>query len=348
MIYRFDISSGGSRNQPPGSLSSTPALCLDSFEHPAYAHTPSPEVEECIAHLKLLKLFAQDREMIRKLAREYKIDPESAWTFYVNMAVRRFEAWSEASLRTDLRHLMPQLDVLMIWHTILQQPEAWNTLLEILSRAGCDDSFLPADINVEVSRVLGEHTVIDLMKISVSFLLTSRPDDTTEELAGYYLHKAGSVILSTPEGDCMVKFAFHEAVQDQLDFGLKVLQCSRFRVGPPNEHLDKALRIPILRYCNFLSLRLVWSGIRSVFANNHNTLLVPTLDIDLVWRTHLLSPVKYLEFCEEFHRKLIPHVPSELGESKSGHFHVTEQAYEAIFGDAYKSCCHQHCPEDRE
>jgi hypothetical protein len=69
-----------------------------------------------------------------------------------------------------------------------------------------------------------------------------------------------------------------------------------------------------------------------------NTLLIPTLDIEIVWQTHLLRPVLYREDCQRLFHRVIDH--SLLMENieqflKEQAFVDTCKLYEKRFGEEY-------------
>ena len=85
----------------------------------------------------------------------------------------------------------------------------------------------------------------------------------------------------------------------------------------------------ITRYFRFMQLKASMPA---------NVLLVPTLDIEMVWQTHLLRPLLYREDCQRLFHRVIDH--SLLMESieqflKEQAFVDTSKLYEERFGDEY-------------
>lgn len=101
-------------------------LCLSPPQTLDYDENLLPHAEECLAHVRLLELFVRARERTRRWAEDNSISPDEAWVFYVNRAVHRFGDWIEASFHMDLSLSLPPLDVLMIWHALLQCPHEWK------------------------------------------------------------------------------------------------------------------------------------------------------------------------------------------------------------------------------
>ena len=61
--------------------------------------------------------------------------------------------------------------------------------------------------------------------------------------------------------------------------------------------------------------------------------LVPTLDIDLIWHVHMLSPHDYREDCKEMLGRLLTHDDQKSDEELSGAFEATQ--VEAVYGSYY-------------
>ena len=87
------------------------------------------------------------------------------------------------------------------------------------------------------------------------------------------------------------------------------------------DYLDRAVD----RYCEFLALA----------AENPNQMLVPTLDIDLIWHVHMLSANDYEEDCHALLGRLLNH-DAELSEAEiAGAFAKTQELYAATHGADY-------------
>lgn len=81
---------------------------------------------------------------------------------------------------------------------------------------------------------------------------------------------------------------------------------------------------------------------------------VPTLDVDLAWHTHQLSPRTYLDFTiaragqpkfsvQTRDRKLIDH-DDKINEDKlSSAFEWTSKTYQEMFGEVYSECTCWYC-----
>lgn len=91
----------------------------------------------------------------------------------------------------------------------------------------------------------------------------------------------------------------------------------------------RIVRRMITRYYRFMLLK-------ASFPNN--ILLVPTLDIEIIWQTHLLRPEKYRSDCLRLFHRIIDHslFLDEIGYSlKNQAFVDTCQLYHERFGEPY-------------
>jgi hypothetical protein len=92
------------------------------------------------------------------------------------------------------------------------------------------------------------------------------------------------------------------------------------------------LKQMIQRYYRFMQLKA---------SHPHNTLLIPTLDIEIVWQTHLLRSEMYRNDCLRLFRRVIDHsliMKNEMEQFfKEQAFLDTCQLYQQRFGDDYFS-----------
>ncbi|KAK0190266.1 hypothetical protein F5146DRAFT_1193644 [Armillaria mellea] len=94
--------------------------------------TPFVSISQLKGHLCLLKLFASLKERVEGLDRsKYRDAPEKKerrWSWFVGLAVERFERWCKELTSDDEADLadkcLPPVDVIMVWHTYLLNP-AW-------------------------------------------------------------------------------------------------------------------------------------------------------------------------------------------------------------------------------
>lgn len=97
---------------------------------------------------------------------------------------------------------------------------------------------------------------------------------------------------------------------------------------------DGFLARAVHRYVRFFELFRVHPG----------QTLVPTLDVDLVWHSAMLTPVLYRGWCRGAAGGRFVGHDDALGKGVlSGGFEFTEAAYRAAFGSAYARCCCWFC-----
>ncbi|KAH8194952.1 hypothetical protein TruAng_010893 [Truncatella angustata] len=84
-----------------------------------------------------------------------------------------------------------------------------------------------------------------------------------------------------------------------------------------------------------------------IMASNSNKVAVPTLDVDLAWHTHQLSPRSYLEFTFAKTGKFIDH-DDKINEDKlASAFEWTSKTYQGLFGEVYSECTCWYCESVR-
>lgn len=70
---------------------------------------------------------------------------------------------------------------------------------------------------------------------------------------------------------------------------------------------------------------------------------VPTLDVDLGWHTHQLSPRSYYDYTVSKCKKFIDHDDKMDEKSLSENFEWTSKTYETLFGEVYSECTCWYC-----
>ena len=97
-------------------------------------------------------------------------------------------------------------------------------------------------------------------------------------------------------------------------------------------HQSSVLKQMIQRYYRFMQLKAL---------HPPNTLLIPTLDIEMVWQTHLLRPEIYRNDCLRLFHRIIDHsliMKNEMEQFfKQQAFVDTCELYEKKFGEEYCS-----------
>jgi Glycine-rich domain-containing protein-like len=115
------------------------------------------------------------------------------------------------------------------------------------------------------------------------------------------------------------------AVHRQAEFALKMSHFGWLY----SLTLASTLERSVVRYQRFFAL----------IAEHPGHLLVPTLDVDLVWHTHQLSPAKYALYCKATTSgRFINHDDRvEKDKLKSG-FDQTQSFYRELSGEEYEGC----------
>lgn len=80
-----------------------------------------------------------------------------------------------------------------------------------------------------------------------------------------------------------------------------------------------------------------------LMAAYHLRIAVPTLDVDLGWHTHQLSPKAYFEYTMAKAKRFLDHDDKIDEDSLSKHFQWTSKTYEAEYGELYSECICWYC-----
>jgi hypothetical protein len=71
--------------------------------------------------------------------------------------------------------------------------------------------------------------------------------------------------------------------------------------------------------------------------------VVPTLDVDLAWHTHQLSPARYYRYTVELTGKFIDHDDKIDEGTLSAQFEWTSKTYQELYGEVYSACTCWYC-----
>jgi hypothetical protein len=89
----------------------------------------------------------------------------------------------------------------------------------------------------------------------------------------------------------------------------------------------------ILKYHRFMK----------IMTQHFTHLCVPTLDVDLAWHTHQLSPKLYYDFTVAQSQKLIDH-DDKISEGKlNDAFEWTSKIYQELYHEVYSECTCWYC-----
>ncbi|QKX53956.1 uncharacterized protein TRUGW13939_01036 [Talaromyces rugulosus] len=296
------------------------------------------------------------------------------WSYYLSIAVERFKFWIEkadkamfeewrSSSKKPALPCLPPLDVLMVWHAFLLNPIDFDSY--------CGDHSLYAIRQIQFPWVQ-IHNSIDTDEWTYEVPLGA--NDWTTKVANMepdlfvYLQQTGAIPKSisrtlrkygdsnVPIGsmwDYLRGFGLSRREEIFLDLLLNiqmkdktserlignVLRQASF-VDKMHDHLwicspaaEGTLYRAIARYHKFLKLFQLYPG----------NILVPTLDIDLVWHTHQCSAAFYENSMRERTGRYIDH-DDKIGKTAldSG-IDETQKLFRLRFGQEYSLCLCWDC-----
>ncbi|KAF2197879.1 hypothetical protein GQ43DRAFT_434772 [Delitschia confertaspora ATCC 74209] len=85
-----------------------------------------------------------------------------------------------------------------------------------------------------------------------------------------------------------------------------------------------------------------------IIAEHPKKTAVPTLDVDLAWHTHQLSPKSYYSYSTRETKKFVNHDDKISEVDISAHFRWTSNTYEKKYGQLYSDCACWYCECVRE
>jgi len=103
--------------------------------------------------------------------------------------------------------------------------------------------------------------------------------------------------------------------------------------------LEHTMTTSIQKYAVFLYIA----------SDNVGRMAVPTLDVDLAWHTHQLSPLRYYKYCRSHARMLINHDDRvEEGSLSDGYEWTSKKFHELTGGQLYTACTCWYCEATRK
>ncbi|KAK2015823.1 hypothetical protein LZ32DRAFT_671044 [Colletotrichum eremochloae] len=139
----------------------------------------------------------------------------------------------------------------------------------------------------------------------------------------------------SPTGTPLFTYPLAAAIQRQLSFSTKMARHAWLRSPAVASTLARSRA----RYARFFHL----------IGAHPRTVMVPTLDVDLVWHTHQLSPARYLAFSKRTAAgRLVDH-DDEIADETLGALAADMQALwaDAFDGEAYHACLCWACEGGR-
>lgn len=287
---------------------------------------------------------------------------QAKWTQFIEFAVARFLQW-RATLDLFLGGCdaitvenLPPIDIIMVWHSFLLNPlrfkgycqnEAlysiplpWQSIHQCINNDDWSFSLCSA-----AKRQY--QTVSGLKWDLLTELETWGPSTLADALQYPQLNTFGIGLSPSTEnissGDIATKYAeLFKVVENNMDLAAMlrdaVLRQTAF-VDKMNAHmwirspaLEGTLRRAIDRYAKFCEL-----------LRNSKEMLVPTLDIDLVWHTHQCAAVYYGRGMEALVGRFVNH-DDTVGKNElatgSGY---TRRLFRTQYGKEYRTCGCWYC-----
>ncbi|KAK6359961.1 hypothetical protein TWF696_001084 [Orbilia brochopaga] len=305
---------------------------------------------------------------------------EEKWPFYLKFAAVRFIHWAEAVAvniphgHRDTMLPLPPLDVLMVWHALLLNPTWFNSFENGAVKQLRDIPFPWQEIHktIDTNKVDWPFNLRRRASAWFESYLDCDADlyeyiasETKPEKFANILKKHGALRdeSSTKRGitlqDIDEAVLSHHEMPEIPDWGLIYLEevVSRADEDPIKGLVDAVqrqslfvdkmekqlwIRSPALRgtleraitrYRRFLQLFKFYPG----------KMLVPTLDIDLVWHTHQLSPFLYQAGTTKYARRIIDHNDKLGRPTLDDGFTRTKELYRIRFGQEYNVCTCWDC-----
>ncbi|KAI1122936.1 hypothetical protein F5Y10DRAFT_252890 [Nemania abortiva] len=302
----------------------------------------------------------------------------SKWPLYLKLAAARFLSWidfvedefNQPSMpNQSLR--VPPIDILMVWHAFLLNPEWFRSFkqrkLEYLSTVpfpwdqihaaiDSENRHWPFKLSEEDQAWFQEKTLLHpdlfgfLTKADKSpvvrncLAIHGRKSRHVNEIRGLILKDipkvSGNAALDLAEFKfldcCRVALSSDDTVKSLVD---AVERQSAFvekmekQLWIRSPAVEGTLSRGIIRYERFLKL----------FKLYPKKMLVPTLDIDLVWHTHQCSPSHYGLATTERAGRFIDHNDKLGTQTLNPAFEDTKALYRIRFADEYQTCLCWDC-----
>ncbi|KAM0344032.1 hypothetical protein ACHAPU_007935 [Fusarium lateritium] len=347
----------------------SPLAQLDKLELEKKVVHVSVKEEDVVLHCYLLEHFVSIKHKIHLWASREGQDSDAAWMCYINLGIRRLISWLEESFygMIDLDRHIPPLDVLLVWHAFLQDPVQWNrfvrttrldfnrwnpnALLVALENEEPGQQFCPSKDCMDKINIVYQHldsrTIIYMAADLVQTAIES--NGTADLWTRFFTEERLTHTIVTPQEQYNFTFDFHASVQRQLELAERLLNFSWHRMYISLDNNQHGLRPAVKRYQRYMTILRFWEQIERLELGTSDRPSFTYLDIDVVWRTHLLSPREYLCFCNGIFGSLVPNTPSppDRHKAKTALLDATSQIYEHIFNEEYALCLCRPCVNSR-
>ena len=85
-----------------------------------------------------------------------------------------------------------------------------------------------------------------------------------------------------------------------------------------------------------------------IMASRDCRMAVPTLDVDLAWHTHQLSPYNYMMYTVKTTKQFVDHDDKVVETALNDSFEWTSKRYQKLYGEPYSECTCWYCEAVRE
>ena len=97
--------------------------------------------------------------------------------------------------------------------------------------------------------------------------------------------------------------------------------------------LPSTMRRLIVKYERFVG----------IMASHDCDMAVPTLDVDLAWHTHQLSPYNYMMYTVTTTKQFVDHDDKVAETTLNDSFEWTSKRYQKLYGEPYSECTCWYC-----
>ncbi|KAH8679104.1 hypothetical protein BGZ60DRAFT_525827 [Tricladium varicosporioides] len=270
-----------------------------------------PNVSECSVHLELLEAIITLKCQVESWGKSLSMDGSEAWDIFVKLAADRFVHWIKTSDQLD-----PPLDVLMVWHAFMLSPRSYFQFEKtVLKNRKLGKGIDWATLNQSLSQAT---------LVTTSLLISLQADIKSKEALTLKVHAHAAL----PSFDLVA------AVHRQIKFSETM--CTYNWLNSP--FVQDTLERSIGRYEKFFAL----------IAANPSTMFAPTIDIDLAWHTHQLSPALYRAYSvKTTGGRFINHDDTLSQDILVPSFDSAQDLFTMQFKDEYIICLCWHCEAER-
>ncbi|KAK4646924.1 uncharacterized protein QC761_100410 [Podospora bellae-mahoneyi] len=213
-----------------------------------------------------------------------------------------------------------------------------RTFPNAMLKSGCDS--IRTDIMTLLHKPLIPGPTMEDVRRKIEYVL-SRPSNV-KEISGFKAGSASKYALR-PGSRTAIRKMMNTYWQNFSPFGLD-LSGAVMRQGIFVEKMVKLdwLHSPSARQ-TMERLIVKYNRFLAIMAENPDNVVVPTLDVDLAWHTHQLSPGMYYQHTVSLTGKFVDHDDKIEEGVLSAQFEWTSQKYQEKYGEVYSECTCWYC-----